>query len=94
MVRFIVFSVSSLLALSAVPAHAQTIGDVLQGIGRALNGEPAPLPPEYRWREHETERAYWHQQRRLDEEQWALDARRRALDEGRPYEDGNGFCGR
>jgi hypothetical protein len=65
----------------------------VQGIGRALNGEPAPPPPEYRWREHERDRAYWHEQRRLDEERRALDARRRALHEARPYDEGNGFMG-
>jgi hypothetical protein len=81
---------SSLLALSALPVHAQTPGDVLQGVGRAMNGEPN-RPPD--WRDRERERAYWHEQHRLDAEQRDLDARRRALHDQRRYEEGNGYYG-
>ena len=52
MVRLTVLTLSSLLALSALPVHAQTTGDVLQGIGRAMNGEPN-RPPDWRDRERE-----------------------------------------
>jgi len=66
MVRLTVLAVSSVLALNAVPAYAEGPGDVLQGIGRAMNGEP---PPPYRdpnwrdpnWRDHGRERAYRHE---------------------------------
>jgi hypothetical protein len=95
MVRFTVVAVCSVLALSTVPVHAETPGDVVQGIGRALNGEPPP--PLYRdqyWREHERERAYWHEQHRLNEEQRDLDARRRALRDDRRFNEENGFYGR
>jgi hypothetical protein len=40
MVRLTLLAVSSVLALSTVPVLAQTPGDVLQGIGRQMNGEP------------------------------------------------------
>jgi hypothetical protein len=81
------------LLLGALPASAQNAGDVLQGIGKAMNGGPPP-PPEYRWREHERERAYRHEQRRLDAEQRELDARRRALNGEPRYNEENGFYGR
>jgi hypothetical protein len=58
-----------------------------------MNGEPPP-PPDYRWREHERERAYWHEQHRLNEEERALDVRRRALHDERRYNEENGFYGR
>jgi hypothetical protein len=94
MVKLSVLLASLVLMLSAMPSQAEGPGDVLQGIGRAMNGEPPPPPPDYRWREHERERAYWHEQHRLNEEQRDLDARRRALhDERRPDEE-NGFYGR
>jgi len=38
-------------------------------------------------------RAYWHEQHRLNEEQRDLDARRRALHEGRRDNEENGFSG-
>ena len=83
------------LLLGTLPASAQNAGDVLQGIGRAMNGEPPPPPPpEYRWRERERERAYWHEQRRLDAEQRDLDARRRTLHGERRFNEENGFYGR
>jgi hypothetical protein len=47
-----------------------------------------------RWREHERERAYWHEQHRLNEEQRELDARRRALHDERRFNEENGFYGR
>jgi len=94
-VRFTILAVCSVVALSAVPAHAETPGDVVQGIGRALNGEPPPPPYRDRyWREHERERAYWHEQHRLNEEQRDLDARRRGLHEERRFNEENGFYGR
>ena len=94
MVRFAILAVSSLLALNALPVHAENPGDVLQGIGRALNWEPPPPPPDYRWREHERERAYWREQHRLDQEERELDARRRALHDERRYNEDNGLYGR
>ena len=92
MVRLTVLAVSSVLALSTVPVHAQTPGDVLQGIGRQMNGEPA-YRDQY-WRDHERRRAYWHEQHRLDAEQRSLDARRRALHDERRFNEENGFYGR
>ena len=32
----------SFLVMSTMPSHAEGPGDVLQGIGRAMNGEPPP----------------------------------------------------
>jgi len=66
----------------------------LQGIGRAMNGEPPPPPPDYRWREHERERAYRHEQHRLNDEQRELDARRRGWHNDRRFNEENGFYGR
>ncbi|MBV8937513.1 MAG: hypothetical protein JO095_17150 [Alphaproteobacteria bacterium] len=94
MAKLSVMACSLILVLSAAPSHAQGPGDVLQGIGRAMNGAPPPPPPDYRWREHERERAYWHEQHRLDAEQGDLDARRRALHDERRYNEENGFYGR
>jgi hypothetical protein len=68
MPRLTVLAISSVLALSTAPVHAQTAGDVMQGIGRAINGEPSPYR-DYEWREHQRERAYRYEQRRLDAEQ-------------------------
>src|SRR5439155_27105560 len=84
----------SLLALNAVPAHAEGPGDVLQGIGRAMNGEPPPPRYDPYWRDHQRERAYWHEQHRLDAEQRDLEARRRALRDERRFNEENGFYGR
>ena len=95
MLKLSVLAFSLLLMLIAVPSHAEGPGDVLQGIGRAMNGEPPPPPPpDYRWRERERERAYWHEQHRLDAEQRDLDARRRALHDDRHFNEDNGFYGR
>jgi hypothetical protein len=93
MVRLTVLAVSSVLALSTLPGHAQTAGDVLQGIGRAMNGGPPPPTRDPYWRDRERERAYWHEQRRLDAEQRDLDARRRALHDERRYNEESGFYG-
>ena len=93
MVKLSILAFSLVLVLSATPSHAEGPGDVMQGIGRAMNGEPAP-PADYRWREHERERAYWHEQHRLNDEQRALDARRRALHDERRFNEENGFYGR
>ena len=46
------------------------------------------------WIRHERERAYWHEQHRLNEEQRELDARRRTLHDERRYNEENGFYGR
>jgi hypothetical protein len=94
MVKWSILAFSFVLMLSAMPSRAEGPGDVLQGIGRAMNGEPPPPPPEYRWRERERERAYWHEQHRLNEEQRELDARRRALHDDRRFNGENGFYGR
>ena len=94
MVKWSILAFSLALMLSAMPSHAEGPGDVLQGIGRAMNGEPPPPSPEYRWREHERERAYWHEQHRLNEEQRELDARRRGPHDERRYNEENGFYGR
>jgi hypothetical protein len=91
-VRLIVLTVSSILALSTLPVHAQTTGDVLRDIGRQMNGEPVHRD-DY-WREHERRRAHWHEQHRLDADQRALDARRRALHDERRYNEESGFYGR
>ena len=94
MLKLSVLAFSLLFMLSAVPSHSEGPGNVLQGIGRAMNGEPPPPPPDCRWREHERERAYWHEQHRLDAEQRDLDARRRALHDDRHFNEDNGFYGR
>ena len=94
MVKLSVLMASLVLMLSAMPSHAEGPGDVLQGIGRAMNGEPHSPPPDYRWRDRERERAYWHEQHRLNAEQREIDARRRALHDGRRYNEENGFYGR
>ena len=93
MVKWSILACCLVLVMSTVPSHADGPGDVLQGIGRAMNGEPPP-PADYRWREHERERAYWREQHRLHEEQRDLDARRRALRDDRRYNEDNGFYGR
>jgi hypothetical protein len=94
MLKLAVLVFSSVLLIGALPSHAEGPGDVLQGIGRAMNGEPPPPPPDYYWREHQRERAYWHEQHRLDAEQRELDARRRALHNERRFNEENGFYGR
>jgi hypothetical protein len=97
MVRLTLLAVSSVLALSTVPVLAQTPGDVLQGIGRQMNGEPVYRDHYWRdrdWRNEGRRRAYWHEQHRLDAEQRALDARRRALHNERRFNEENGFYGR
>src|SRR5689334_21178380 len=94
MVKWSILAFSLVFVLGAMPSHAEGPGDVLQGIGRAMNGEPPPPPPECRWREHERERAYWREQHRLNEEQRDLDARRRALHDDRRFNEDNGFYGR
>lgn len=93
MAKLSVLAISMLLMVSALPANAQSAGDVLQGIGRAMNGEPPAPPPDYYSPQRERERAYWHEQHRLDAEQRDLDARRRALQDQRSYEEGNGYYG-
>jgi hypothetical protein len=93
MVKWFILAFSLVLMASAMPSHAEGPGDVLQGIGRTMNGEPLP-PPDYRWRERERERAYWHEQHRLNEQQRELDARRRALHDERRFNEENGFYGR
>jgi hypothetical protein len=92
MVRLTVLAISSVLALNAVPVHAQTAGDVFKDIGRQMNGEP--VHHDHYWRDHERRRAYWHEQRRLDAEQRALHAHRGALHEERRFNEENGFYGR
>ena len=87
MVKWFILAFSLVLMASAMPSHAEGPGDVLQGIGRAMNGEP---PRDYRWRE----RAYWHERHRLNEGQRELDARRRALHYERRFNEENGFYGR
>jgi hypothetical protein len=94
MVKSSILAFSLVLVLSAMPSHAEGPGDVLQGIGRAMNGQPAQPPPNYDWPERQRERAYWHEQRRLDAEQRDLDARRRALRDERRLNEENGFYGR
>lgn len=95
MVRLSLAICSLALLLGAGPASAQNAGDVLQGIGRAMNGpSPPPSREPYYWRGDERERAYRHEQRRLDAEQRDLDARRRALYGERRYNEENGFYGR
>ncbi len=89
MVRLTVLTVTSVLALSTTPLYAEGPGDVLQGIGRAMNGEPGRAH-EQEWRDRERERAHWREQHRLDAEQRDLDARRRALQDQRRYEEGYG----
>ena len=92
MIRLTMLAVSSVLALSTVPAHAETPGDVMKDIGRQMNGEP--VYRDHYWREHERERAYRHEQHRLNDEQRELDARRRALHGDRRFNEENGFYGR
>jgi hypothetical protein len=94
-VRLSLVICSLALLLGTLPANAQNAGDVLQGIGRAMTGEPAPPPRDpYYWRDQQRERANWHEQRRLDAEQRDLDARRRALRDQRRFNEENGFYGR
>jgi hypothetical protein len=92
MIRLTVLAVSSVLTLSTIPVHAQAPGDVLKDIGRQMNGEPAHR--DQYWREHHRERAYWHEQHRLDAEQRARDTHRRALHDERRFNEENGFYGR
>ena len=92
MIRLTMLAVSSVLSLSAVPVYAQTPGDVMKDIGRQMNGEP--VHRDHYWRDHERERAYWHEQHRLNEEQRELDARRRGLQDERRFNEENGFYGR
>jgi hypothetical protein len=95
MTRLCLVICSLVLLLGTVPASAQNAGDVLQGIGRVMNGEPPPPSRDpYYWRDRDRERAYHHEQRRLDAEQRELDARRRALHDERRYNEDNGFYGR
>lgn len=89
MIRLTVLAAASVLALSTGQARAEGPGDVLQGIGRAMNGQPSPAQ-EKEWRDRERERAHWREQHRLDAEQRDLDARRRALQDQRRYEGGHG----
>ena len=89
MIRLTVLAITSVLALNAAPVYAEGPGDVLQGIGRAMNGEP-PRSQEQGWRDREHERAQCREQRRLDAEQRDLDARRRALHDQRHYKEGYG----
>jgi hypothetical protein len=93
MVRWSLVICALALLLGTLPASAQNAGEVLQGIGRAMNPE-SPPPPDYRWRAQQRERAYWQEQRRLDAEQRDLDARRRTLRDERRYNEENGFYGR
>jgi hypothetical protein len=57
-------------------------------------GHEPRASPAYYWREHQRERAYRHEQHRLDAEQRDFDARRRALRDGRRFNEENGFSGR
>ena len=93
MVRWSLVICSLALLLGTLPASAQNAGQVLEGIGRAMNPNQPP-PPDYRWRERHRERAYWQEQQRLNSEQRDLDARRRALQYDRRYNEENGFYGR
>lgn len=98
MIRLTILAVSSVLALSVVPVHAETPGDVMKDIGRQMNGEP--VHRDHYWRDQERERAYWqeqhrvHEQQRLNAEERELDARRRALHDERRHGEENGFYGR
>jgi hypothetical protein len=94
MVRLFLVVCSLMVLLGTGPASAQNAGDVLQGIGRAMNGNPPPPRDPSYWRQDERERAYRHEQRRLDAEQRDLDARRRAMHGDRRYNEDNGFYGR
>jgi len=85
-------AVSSVLALSTGPVHAETPGDVMKDIGRQMNGEP--VRRDHYWRDHERERAYRHEEHRLNAEQRELDARRRAMHDERRLHEENGFYGR
>ena len=89
MLRLTVLAVTLVLAATTGPVYAEGPGDVLQGIGRAMNGEPS-TSQEREWRDRERERAQWREQHRLDAEQRDLDARRRALQDQRRYEEGYG----
>jgi hypothetical protein len=64
----------------------------MKDIGRQMNGEP--VHRDHNWRDHERERAHWHEQHRLNGEQRELDARRRALHDERRSNEENGFYGR
>ncbi len=91
MIRLTILAVSSVLALSAAPVHAENPGDVLQGIGRAMNGgSNVDRDPD---RDRERERAYRHEQHRLDAQQRDLDAQRRGLHDQRRFDEGNGYSG-
>lgn len=92
MIRLTMLAVSSVLALSTVPVHAETPGDVMKDIGRQMNGEP--VHRDHYWRDHERQRAYRQEQHRLHAEQRELDARRRATHDERRRHEENGFYGR
>jgi hypothetical protein len=53
-----------------------------------------PVHRDHYWREQERERAYRHEQHRLNDEQRELDARRGALHDDRRFNGENGFYGR
>ena len=57
-------------------------------------GHEPRASPAYYWREHQRERANWHEQHLLGAEQRDFDARRRALRDGRRFNEENGFSGR
>ncbi len=86
MVRLAILAVSSVLALSTVPVKAQP--------GPVAPVVPAPVYHDHDWRAHQRERAYHHEQHRLNAEERELAARRRALHQHRRYEEENGFYGR
>ena len=78
-----------------MPSSAQNAGRRLARDRQSdeRRASAAAAGPPY-WREHERERAYRHEQHRLDAEQRDLDARRRALHGERRYNEENGFYGR
>ena len=92
MIRLTMLTVSSVLALNTVPVHAETPGDTMKDVGRQMNGEP--VRRDHYWRDHEHERAYRHEQHRLNDEQRKLEARRRSLHDERRFNEENGFYGR
>jgi hypothetical protein len=88
MARLTILAVSSVLALSTVPAHAQPVGPVVPEVA------PPLVYHHPDWRAHERERAYRHEEHRLKAERRDLEAHRKALHEQRKLDEENGFYGR